>query len=222
MKTHVPMLTDEQKKECLIGFLDFLLDSSEWPERNLAHTQGVRKALKQAMQGLKYLHAAGKYQPNNQLLRNAIEPVREAIWRFKAQVVRHRWEGPHLGTEAEPGLGNIEEDRRLFVAYLIFKRARSDGRLRAILCPHGSAIDCMIEYAQRKGFYASDAMLKRRLTLYKRKRDMQPPELVGFLYSHYVYVRKGQKGFSEDERILLLELTSKLGQSRRKRSQRSK
>lgn len=236
------MVTDEQKAECLTGFVDFLVDSSLWPERNSAHTQEQRNALKETEKAMKHLEKACRHQPNHHLLMNAQENVREAIRRFKQQVPpirgrkqrvgpvrrgkqqpgRYRWEGSYLTIEEEPKLGNIQKDRMLFTAYLIFKKARSYGWLRPTLCPRGSAIDCMAEYVSRKGCQFSPESLSRAISRYKKKRDIPPEQVVSFLYSHYVWVRKGQRGFSDDERKLLLELTSKLGPSRRKLSQRSK
>lgn len=213
MSENAGVWTDEHRR-MLIEFLDWLLDPTEWPRLNTEYKRDLRR-------WRKAIHSALDALPNDYPrahLARARFHLEQEIVEIKRELSGPSYTSPSMSTgvyDPSAGLGNIERDRRLFVAWLIFKKAHYDPVLRRQISPTRNHFLDMEKYALRKGYeYEGKTKLLGQLAdkavrLYRKKRDFAPPEIVGFVYSHYAWAIKHQSGYSEGEKMMLLELTAR-------------
>ena len=174
----------------------------------------ARKSIEKAMENLECVERDwGHYK-----VTQAQSLLQEAKQDLLLQLSRKIYASPNLSTGIQPELGNIERDRRLFVAWLIFKKARYTKQLRRI-CPTGDPFANMANYASTKGYsYAHGGDLsdlaRKAVDRYKRTPDLPAALVISWVYSHFVWVTKQQAGYSNEEGAMLAELTAKATESK--------
>lgn len=188
----------------LLGFLDWLLDPKEWPRQDRRahkHARSVTKALQRIE---KILTDLSGQAPNDltELLR--LVTGKRKVWQDTLRQAVYR--SPHMRGHIDRRLGNVYMQRRLYVAYLIFKELWGLAEYRRI-CPKKDAIRNMALYLKTKGFgpdiYES---ARKAIFRYKRRNDVPLAGVINFLYMMYVGQTRGQIEYSSEEQQMLKTL----------------
>lgn len=214
-------------KRVLKPFLDWLLDPNEWPRRKNADLRrDLKMDLKQIRRTRKLLETLPRTQ-RSQRLKESLTLVTKEEESVASQLKWSLYRTPHSTIWCDTRQGNIELQRRWFVAYLIFRRGRYDAWFRRF-CPTRDAFTNMAEYVKQKGFGPDiSSQARKAVQRYRKKGDMPPVQVISSLYGQFLWQTRGQAGYSDEEQRLLQTLVpattrpSKRPRGRMKKNKRS-
>jgi len=176
-------------------FLDWLLEPRQWPRKD-AHPHPEAFRLWEKTRKVRLALEALSQTCPQYTLTEAVRLVNEVEKSYETAKQSTSYTTPRSRIVCGPRVGNIEYQRRIFVAKLILQKFRESKVYRKQLCPKKDGFTNMAGYIAEKdqeSFREAYDSVKQTYYRYLRKRDeLAPLAVVHSLYGMYLWQTKGK------------------------------